>query len=360
MGEGVRRGLADGGEEGGEAFVDPGSVFGGNGGFVDGELVAGGMVESKAPGVKHEAGWGTGLPLGLGVDGVAEESTTDVFHVDPDLVGAAGVEDAEDKGGVGLGVGAEGVVVSDRGTTGAGIDDGHFLARNGMATEVGEDRASRLGWDPLGDGEVELGGLPLGELAGERLLGLVGFGGDDAARGIFVEPMDDAGPLDAADAGELTLAMVEEGVDEGAIWISGGRVDDEADRLVDDDVLVVFVDDIKGDVLREDLGALGLWNADRDEIPFGDRLLGPGGGVVEEDVLRFEKRLDARPREVGELRREKNVQTLAKLVLDGDTHGLSLGSGSGGIKSEGRGEFRGWALFGLCRRGGVGRFWAQQ
>lgn len=89
-----------------------------------------------------------------------------MFHVDPDLVCAASVEDAEDEGGAVV-LCVEGVVVGDGGLAGTGIDDGHFLSRDGVAADLSENGAAWfIGW-VLEGGEVELAGLAVGELANE-------------------------------------------------------------------------------------------------------------------------------------------------------------------------------------------------
>ena len=62
------------------------------------------------------------------------------------------------------------------------------------------------------------------------------------------------GALDPADAGQAVAAVKQQGVDQRAAGAAGGRVDHHADRLVDDDQLVVLVEDVERDVL-----GLGIW-----------------------------------------------------------------------------------------------------
>ena len=169
------------------------------------------------------------------VDRIAENGCAEVVHVDADLVGAAGVEVAEDEGGLRGRIGGERFVIGDRGLAAGRVDDRHFLAVDGVAADVGKDGVLCLRRDAVGDGEVELfHGGALGELGGEGLVSDVGFRDYEAARGVFVEAVDDAGALDAADAGELAFAVVEEGVDESAIGIAGGGVNDDAVLFVKD------------------------------------------------------------------------------------------------------------------------------
>ena len=87
------------------------------------------------------------------------------------------------------------------------------------------------------------------QLRAEGQVGGVVFGGDDEAAGIAVDAVDDAGALFAADAGETVAAVVEQGVDQGAVRVAGGRMDHQARGLVDHDDVVVLVDHVQGDVL---------------------------------------------------------------------------------------------------------------
>lgn len=45
----------------------------------------------------------------------------------------------------------------------------------------------------VGDGDIGFFGRPVGELGREAKLGVVGFGDDETAGGVFVEAVDDAG-----------------------------------------------------------------------------------------------------------------------------------------------------------------------
>ncbi len=286
------------GEEGfGVGEVGPGFELGGDGGLEFEALLGDGVVEGEAPGVEHEAAGVCGGFGGFAVDDIAEEGGAFVVEVDADLMGAAGVEVAEDEGGVGGGVGGEDLVVGDGGFAAWGIDDGHFLAVDGVSADVGEDG---VGWgfgDSVGDAEVEFFHGASGELCGEGLVGGVGFGDDEAAGGVFVEAVDDAGSFDAADAGELAAAVVEEGVDEGAIGVSGGGVDDDAGVFVEDEEVFVFEEDVEGDVLGGGDVWDGFGEGDGDVVAGFDGVAWFCGVAVDEDELVADEGLDAGARE---------------------------------------------------------------
>lgn len=57
-------------------------------------------------------------------------------------------------------------------------------------------------------------------LFGKAFMSFVGLGGNHDARRIFIQPMNDARPDDAIDAGQFTLTVVEQGIDQGPIVVS--------------------------------------------------------------------------------------------------------------------------------------------
>jgi len=244
-----------------------------------------------------------------------------VAEVDADLMGAAGVEVAQDEGGSEVVSPREQVVVGDGGAPGAGVEDCHLLPVDRVTSDVGEDGAGRFRGNAGGGGEVEFGGLAPGELVGEGLVGEVGLGGHEAARGVLVEAVDDPGALDAADAAEASPAVVKESVDEGAVRITGRRVNDKAPRLVDHDEVIVFVKDVQGDVAGEDFAWLGRRQAHRNPVAGSNAGAGPGRRVIEEDVTRFQESLDAGTAQFGEFPGEKDIKTISGRFLNGDLHG---------------------------------------
>ena len=104
----------------------------------------------------------------------------------------------------------------------------------------------------------------VGELRRERAVGLVGLGHHHQAGGVLVEPVHDAGPLDAADAAEAVAAMGDQRIDQRALRVAGGRMHHQACRLVDHDERVVLVDDIERDVLARGAGGRGRRQGDGD------------------------------------------------------------------------------------------------
>ena len=67
-------------------------------------------------------------------------------------------------------------------------------------------------------------------------------------------------------AGQFSGAVMEEGVDEGAIGIAGGGMDDHAGSFIENDDLRVLTENRKGEVLGNELGRLFLGNDDIDLV----------------------------------------------------------------------------------------------
>ncbi len=162
-------------------------------------------------------------------------------------------------------------------------------------------------------------------------MGGVGLGHHHQAGGVLVEPVHDAGPLDAADAGQAVAAMGDQRVDQRALGVAGGRMHHQARRLVDHDQRVVLVDDIERDRLARGLGRLGRRQRDGDGVAGFD----VAGGIADRarrdrDLAVEDQRLQARARQRRDARGEHAVEPLA-FLLGGDldcldcliSHGLT-------------------------------------
>jgi hypothetical protein len=231
--------------------------IGRNRGLENEALAGAGMGEGKSSGVEHLA-W-RGAACGLAQEGVvpaainevARHRAAEVLKMDSDLVGAAGVQVHLDASGT-----AKEFEDAESGAGGAAGAGGHAFAVHAMARDGDVNFATGTGPLAADDGFVGFFDLAGGELGGEAEVGGVVFGDDQAAAGILVEAMDDAGSGDAADAAEMTGAMMEEGVDESVGGVAGGRVNDQSGGLVEDEEVVILVENLQRDVLGEGFGRL--------------------------------------------------------------------------------------------------------
>ena len=120
----------------------------------------------------------------------------------------------------------------------------------------------------------------------------IGLGDHEEAGRVLVEPVHDPGPLHPADPGQALAAMSDQRIHERSALVTGGRVDDEARRLVDHDEVRILVHDRKRHRL-----ACGLGRSRRREVKPGPRpgrdplARVAGGCAVEGDAAIADERL---------------------------------------------------------------------
>ncbi len=106
---------------------------------------------------------------------------------------------------------------------------------------------------------------------------------DEKARRVAVEPVDDPRSFRLVAPRDRVRG---EAMDERAAPMPGGRVDDHAGRLVDDEQVVVLVRDAKRDVLPLDRGRATIRQLELDLLPaFEPMALRPPGAVDERASL---------------------------------------------------------------------------
>ena len=101
----------------------------------------------------------------------------------------------------------------------------------------------------------------VGEGVSKIAVGLVVFCDDHDAGCVLVEAVDNARPFDPANAGEGVAAMMDERVDQRAGPIAIAGMHDKSGRLVDDDHVLVFKQDVERDVLASGSAGSGSGKA---------------------------------------------------------------------------------------------------
>ena len=150
-------------------------------------------------------------------------------EMDPDLMGAAGLELAGQQRRDRLAVAAvEGFLDLPMGDgLAAALAHRHFLPGMRMAVDRRIDGAALAVGHVPGEGQIaaphRAGAAVIGELRGQRFMRAVVLGHHHQPGGVLVEPVHDAGPLDAADAGKARAAMGDQRVDQRAGLVAGGR-----------------------------------------------------------------------------------------------------------------------------------------
>ena len=238
--------------------------------------------------------------------------------MDADLMSASGAEvDAEQSV---LREAAFDEVFGPGGAALAGFG-GEAGAMDGVASDGFFDDAVILFDEALDEGEIDLFDVAVSELMGERVVGLVGFGDDEDAAGEAVEAMDDARAERSLDLRELREVM-EQGVDEGSVMDTGSSMDGHAGRLVDDDDVGVFVDDVERDVFGSGGQGRQVSGVDVDHVGGAEELRGFGGLLIDEDATVFGPGLQAGTRDSGELPLQEMIETLTGgFRIDGEVMG---------------------------------------
>ena len=84
--------------------------------------------------------------------------------------------------------------------------------------------------------------------------------------GVLVQPVDDAGAQFAADAAQV-VEVVQERVDERAVLVAGGGVNDHAAGLQDDGEVIILIENRERNFLRDGDGRLRRGNHQDDSLP---------------------------------------------------------------------------------------------
>ena len=207
------------------------------------------MLEGQLSGVEALAGQSeVFLPLPA-VHRVAQHRVPDIGHVNADLMGAAGFQAALD-----VGVARITLQHLPMGHRSAAIGcHGHPFPVSAVASDGSIDSAGLLSEVAYHDGLIGASQRVVLELLGQAQVGHVVFRRDDETAGIPVDAVDDAWPQLAVDAGEGVAAGVEQGVDQGAVRVTGGGVYHHAHRFVDHDDILILIDHIQRDVLGQNL-----------------------------------------------------------------------------------------------------------
>ena len=164
-----------------------------------------------------------------------------------------------------------------------------------------------------------------GELFGEEAERGLCLADDHDARGVFVEAVNDprAERVLSAVGGEVR-AVVEDGVDERAVGVSRGGVDDEASGFEDEQKVLVLVEDVKVDGFGEEVGCGWRGRVKADPIAEAEADAAfVRRGIIKKDVPSSDGAFDLAARErdrvdVG----EEGVEASADFIVgDGEEHG---------------------------------------
>lgn len=284
------------------------------------------MRDGEAFGVQHLARRGE-CGARAAIDLVADNGMVDVGEVYADLMGASGFDShAQERGraeGLHYFIAGEGFFPARVAFGVAEGEGGHFFAVAIAASDPRVDGAGCGARGAPGEGDIFLLRRAIFELVREGVECAVILGDDHDAARVAVESVDDAGPLLAADSGEVG-AVVEEGVDEGSRLVAWRGVHDEVGGLVDDDEVVILEEDVEGDVFRHGFHGDRWRSVPRDEVAGADAHFAAAGLSVHGHAVGFDFLLPARAGELGSGAGQDGVESadigFAATVLTGFGH----------------------------------------
>ena len=190
------------------------------------------------------------------------------------------------------------------GVFGVFLGDAHLLAVGGAATDGGIDGNCIFPEMSVDDGLV----LPR-EAVGLNLLrqppvGLVVFGYNQKAAGVLINAVDDAGANHPVDAGKGALAVVQQGVYQGAGVVSRRGMNHHPLGLIHHQEPAVLVDNIQGNRLRAHLQLHRLREKKNHLFPGPEELLFPRRPAVYQDAPLLAEGLNRGAAQLGQLRKD--------------------------------------------------------
>jgi hypothetical protein len=162
----------------------------------------------------------------------------------------------------------------------------------------------------MNEGEVGLFDATLGEFARETAVSFVVACGDQNARSVLVEPVNDARPSRAPDRGEMAVT-VDECVGQGPRLDAGPRMHDESGRFVHRNHVFVLVQDCERNRLGRGVQRRRRDDLDVDRFTRFDPPARPDGTARRSNPALGDVFLNPRPAQFRQLRRQPAVQPLA-------------------------------------------------
>jgi len=253
-----------------------------------------------------------------------------MLQVDADLMGAARAGHAGDQA-VSF-VDGEDFIIGHRLAPRGGAAWGHFLAIDGMAANGEIDGSLHMAGSAPNDCQIGFLDLAVGKLLREGRMSLVVLGNHNAAAGFLVQTVDDAGSVLFRSGGKRAPIM-QQGIDEGSLFVARADVNDHSGWFVDDQEIGVLMEDFKWNIFRTGPGGRFRWFFfNHEEIPALHFVAAANGFSLEGDAPCLDEGLDLGTREVGKMANQHHVEPLAAILFGGcDFVDGGFGHGSGFI-----------------------------
>ena len=192
--------------------------------------------------------------------------------------------------------------------------DRHALAVGRVSSYGGVDRSAVLTKAAAHDTLIGAAEGMVLKLCGEALVGKVVLRHDQKSACVHVDTVDDARALLAVNAGERVAAVVQQGVDERPVLVTGGRMHDQSLRLVHDQHVRVLVNNVQRDVLCDQCGRLDLRKRQRVDVARSGFCVFFHGPSVAGDQSLLQQPLHGASRQLRHRLREKEIDPLPRLL----------------------------------------------
>jgi hypothetical protein len=195
------------------------------------------MGDRELPGVQHQS-LGTLLSILAPVEGVSHDRVPDGGQMYADLMSPTRQRAHLKQCGIVMAL--EHAELGDGRST-AAFPDGPALTILHIPAERSFDATLVLLHPSVHQRKIRFLDGAILELSNERVIGRVALGEEDDAAGLFVEAVDDAGPLGSSDTSQR--APMEQAQQEGAPAVPRAGIDDPSRGLIDHDEVLIFVED---------------------------------------------------------------------------------------------------------------------
>lgn len=153
-------------------------------------------------------------------------------------------------------------------------DDGHFNPVFRMPSDSAVNNPLRLDNIAVNEGPIAAPRRMSLDLRRQSAMSRIRLGSHHDPRRILVQAVNDAGTDNTVYAGQLAVAMMEQGIDQGAVTVSRRRMDDHAARLIDNDDIAVFINDLQRNILCRRRFRRRFRQQNGQQLPGGHAIIG--------------------------------------------------------------------------------------
>ena len=244
------------------------------------------------------------------VERVSDQRVAQPCHMNPNLVSSTRMNLHVDMGKAlpYFGKGLDHLIFRDRRL--AARMYGHSLAVHLMAGDGLLDATSLCQGHPVDQSLIEFADLTLLKLQRQTQMSGIRLGHHHDPGRVLVEPVYDAGLLNAANAGKV-LAVGQQGIDQSTLAMRAGRMNHQAFVLIEHQQVGILIENLQWDLFSLGLGRLQGRYLDEDLLARLESRGGLARATVEQDASAADPILDEGARAFRQLVSQVHVQAQA-------------------------------------------------